>query len=111
MGARCAITLACVHTRHIKSTHLECRSPKTFYCVSSFAHYSIIYCTINNDNDNKAIKIVKARIKKYDSYGRFIFDVIFERKVTLPALVFNSLKTVFNKGPSFHFWKSIWRSF
>ena len=45
-------------------------------------------------------------------YGIFTFYVvIFEWEITRPALVFNSLKAVFIKGPSFHFWKSILRLF
>lgn len=39
------------------------------------------------------------------------YVVIFEWEITRPALVFNSLKAVFIKGPSFHFRKSILKLF
>ena len=43
--------------------------------------------------------------------GHLFSVIILERNITPAALVFNILKAVFNKGPSFHFWISVLRLF
>ena len=61
-----------------------------------FGHNSLISYTKDNDNDKEARVVIRKYI-----YGTFIFSRFYIRKENnLLSISFNSLKVVFNKGPS-----------